>query len=330
MFDFTFAYPLVLFALLLLPAILLWNYKFGMKKNSQIVYSNYELAKLSPKSLRTRISDLPLWLRVVSLGLIIVALARPQSFSSGENVYSEGIDIVLVLDISSSMLAEDFKPNRLEAAKKITDTFISGRETDRIGLVVFSRDAFTQCPITIDYSVLQNLLIDVKSGMVEDGTAIGNAIANGVNRLRDSKAKSKTLILLTDGVNNAGEIDPLTAAEIAKQFDVRIYSIGVGTIGQAPYPFQTPFGIRYQMVPVEIDESLLKKVSSMTGGKYFRATGNKKLEEIYAEIDKLEKTKIEVTSFRSKSELFKPWLLGALILLALEMLLSKTILRKLP
>ncbi len=330
MFDFTFAHPQILFALILLPLILVWYYKNGKEKRTKIIYSNFQLAKASPKTVRAKLSDVPMWLRMLSLGLIIVALARPQSFSSGENVYSEGIDIVLVLDISSSMLAEDFKPNRLDAAKKITDAFISARETDRIGLVVFSRDAFTQCPITIDYSVLRNLLLDVKSGMVEDGTAIGNAIANGVNRLRESKAKSKTLILLTDGVNNAGEIDPTTAAEIAKQFGVRIYSIGIGTMGEAPYPFQTPFGIRYQMVKVEIDETLLKKISTTTGGKYFRATGNKKLEEIYKEIDKLEKTKIEITSFRSKSELFKPWLLAALIILALELLLSKTYLRKLP
>lgn len=330
MFDFSFAHSYVLLLLILLPAIIFWHYRFGRKRRAQILFSNFKIAQSSPKTLRAKLSGLPLWLRMLSIGLIIVALARPQSFSSGENVYSEGIDIVVVLDISSSMLAEDFSPNRLEAAKKITDSFISGREADRIGLVVFSRDAFTQCPITIDYSVLRNLLIEVKSGMVEDGTAIGNAIANGVNRLRDSKAKSKTIILLTDGVNNAGEIDPMTAAELAKQFGVRIYSIGVGTMGEAPYPFQTPFGTRYQMAPVEIDEALLKKVSSTTGGKYFRATGNKKLEQIYNEIDKLEKTKIEITSFRSKKELFKPWLLAALLLLLAEVTLSKTIFRRLP
>ena len=227
------------------------------------------------------------------------------------------------------MLAEDFKPNRIEAAKSVVANFIDGRTTDKIGLVVFSGESFTQCPLTVDYNVLKGLLKDIKSGMIIDGTALGNAIANGVNRLKASKSKSKVMILITDGVNNAGEIDPLTAAQIAKTFGVKIYSIGIGTIGQAPYPMQTPFGIRYQMMPVEIDEALLKNISHMTGGKYFRATNNRKLKEIYNDIDGMERTKTEITSFRNASEKFYPWVAAGLLLLALEFALSRTYLKKL-
>ncbi|MCJ7555264.1 MAG: VWA domain-containing protein, partial [Ignavibacteriaceae bacterium] len=247
-----------------------------------------------------------------------------------QNVSAEGIDIAIVLDISGSMLAEDFKPNRLDAAKNLTDQFINERVSDRIGLVIFAREAFTQCPLTIDYAVLRNLLSDIKSGMVPDGTAIGNAIANGVNRLKDSDAESKVMILLTDGVNNAGEVDPLSAAEISRTFGIRIYSIGVGTRGEAPYPVRTPFGIRYQMMPVEIDEQLMKKISETTGGQYFRATNNKALQEIYDTIDKMEKTKIEITSYRNARELYYGWLGGGLLLLFIELGLIKTIFRKLP
>ena len=267
---------------------------------------------------------------MLAVALLIIALARPQSFQSGENIYSEGIDIAMVLDISGSMLAEDLKPNRLEAAKKVIDDFVQARTSDRIGLVVFARDAFTQCPLTIDYSVLRNLLNEIKSGMIEDGTAIGNAIANGVNRLKDSRAKSKVMILLTDGVNNAGEVDPISAAQIAREFNIRVYTIGVGTRGEAPYPVQTPFGTRYQMVPVEIDENVLKEIAKTTDGEYFRATNNRKLEEIYNTIDKLEKTKLEITSYRNAKELYYSWLGSGIILLVLELGLSRTVLRKLP
>jgi Ca-activated chloride channel family protein len=264
------------------------------------------------------------------LSFLIVALARPQSFSSGENVYTEGIDVAMLLDISGSMLAEDFKPNRLEAAKNVIDEFVSGRTTDKIGLVVFASESFTQCPLTIDYPVLRGLLKEIKSGIIEDGTAIGTAIANGVNRLKDSEAKSKVIILLTDGVNNSGEIDPITAAQIAKKFGIRIYTVGVGTIGEAPYPFQTPFGKRYQMVPVEIDEKVLNEVAEITDGKYFRATDNKKLEEIYNIIDTMEKTRVEITSYRKAKELFYGWLTMGFLIVLLELILSRTYLRKLP
>lgn len=332
MFDlgFTFAYPYFLLLLLIIPFMVIWKLRFGKSKKVNIVFSSMNLFKGYNRSLKERLASIPFIFRLLAFFFLIVALARPQKFSTGENVYTEGIDIAIVLDISGSMLAEDFKPNRLDAAKKITDEFIEGRTTDQIGLVIFSREAFTQCPLTIDYSVLRNLLKDVKSGMIEDGTAIGNAVANGINRLKDSKAKSKVMILLTDGVNNAGEINPITAAEISKKFGIRIYSIGIGTIGQAPYPFQTPFGIRYQMVPVEIDEGVLKQISEMTGARYFRATNNKKLEDIYKEIDNLERTRVEVTSFRSRTELFYNWLVIGLVFLILEMLLSKTYFRRLP
>ena len=267
---------------------------------------------------------------MIVLGFLIIALARPQSFTSGENVSTEGIDIAMVLDISGSMLAEDLKPNRLDAAKIVIDDFVQARTSDRIGLVVFAREAFTQCPLTIDYNVLRNLLRDIRSGMIEDGTAIGNAIANGVNRLKDSDAKSRIIILLTDGVNNSGEVDPISAAEIANTFGIRIYTIGVGTQGQAPYPVKTPFGTRYQMVPVEIDENVLKEISGITDGQYFRATNNRALKEIYEKIDQLEKTMIEITSYSNAKELFYSWLGGGLLFLLMELAISRTFLRKLP
>lgn len=328
--DISFAYPWVLFFLLIIPLMLLWYWFKGRKKQSSVTYSSLRIFQNMPPGFRERFRYLPVIIRAIAVALLIIALARPQSFSSGENVYSEGIDIALVLDISGSMLAEDLKPNRLEAAKNVIDNFIKGRTSDRIGLVIFARESFTQCPLTVDYSVLINLLSEIKSGMLEDGTAIGNAIANGVNRLKDSKAKSKIIILLTDGVNNSGEIDPLTAAQIAKTYGIRIYTIGVGTRGQAPYPVQTPFGVRYQMVPVEIDEAVLKEISSSTDGEYFRATNNKSLEEIYDKIDKLEKSRIEITSYRNAKELFYGWLGGGLLLLLIEIGIGKTFFRKLP
>ena len=328
--DVHFAYTWILYFLLLIPLMAFWYWRTGRKKSSSITYSSLKIFKSWSPNLKERLRHSTVVLRLLALSLFIVAMARPQSFSSGENIYSEGIDIVMLLDISGSMLAEDFHPNRIEAAKKVIDEFIRGRTSDRIGLVVFARESFTQCPLTIDYPVLRGLLKEIKSGMIEDGTAIGNAIANGVNRLKDSKAKSKVMILLTDGVNNAGEVDPLTAAQIAKTFGIRIYTIGVGTIGNAPYPFQTPYGIRYQMVPVEIDEGVLKQIASMTDGKYFRATNNQKLEDIYKEIDKLEKSKIEVTSYRNAKELFYGWLGGGLVLLLFEVGLTRTIFRKIP
>ena len=328
--NVTFAYSWVLYFLIIIPLLIAWYFWQGRKKQSSISYSSVKIFDKVPSTTRVRLRHLPFIFRMMALGFLIIALARPQNFTAGQNVNAEGIDISMVLDISGSMLAEDFKPNRLEAAKNVIDNFVQARTTDRIGLVIFSREAFTQCPLTIDYSVLRNLLSDIKTGMIEDGTAIGNGIANGINRLKDSDAESKVLILLTDGVNNAGEVDPISAAEIAASFGIRIYTIGVGTRGEAPYPVQTPFGTRYQMMPVEIDETILKKIAELTGGEYFRATNNRALQDIYTRIDKMEKTKIEITSFRNAQELFAPWLLAGFILLLLELLASKTILRKLP
>lgn len=325
-----FAYSWILYFLVLIPLLTAWYIWQGRKKHAAITYSSLKSFEKIPPTFRERLRHLPFVLRMLALGFLIVALARPQSFSSGQNINAEGIDIAMVLDISGSMMAEDFKPNRLEAAKKVIDNFVQGRSTDRIGLVIFSREAFTQCPLTIDYSVLRNLLSDIKTGMIEDGTAIGNGLANGVNRLKNSNAESRVIILLTDGVNNAGEVDPMSAAEIAATFGIRIYTIGVGTRGEAPYPVQTPFGTRYQMVPVEIDEALLKKIAATTGGEYFRATNNKALEEIYNKIDKMEKTKIEITSYRNAAELFAPWLLIGFVLMLIELFATKTLLRKLP
>ena len=261
--NITFAYPWILYFLVLIPLMALWYWFKGRNSQTSINYSSLNIFRGLKPTWRERLKYLPNILRMLAVALLIIALARPQNFESGENVYSEGIDIAMVLDISGSMLAEDLKPSRIEAAKEVIDEFIQARTSDRIGLVVFARDAFTQCPLTIDYSVLRNLLSEIKSGMIEDGTAIGNAIANGVNRLKDSKAKSKVMILLTDGVNNAGEVDPISAAQIAKTFGIRVYTIGVGTRGEAPYPVQTPFGIRYQMIPVEIDENVLKQIAEI-------------------------------------------------------------------
>ena len=328
--DVVFLYPWVLSFLILVPLITL-IYFLKLKRNqSAIKISDTKIFLYSKESLRVKLIHLPFFLKMMVLTLIIIALARPQSFSSGTNITTEGIDIAIVLDISGSMLAEDFKPNRLEAAKKITDKFIEGRVSDRIGLVIFSRVAFTQCPLTVDYSVLRNLLKEIRNGMLDDGTAIGNAIANAVNRLKDTDAKSKVIILLTDGINNAGEIDPLSASEIAKAYGIRIYSIGVGTRGEAPYPVQTPFGTRYQMVPVEIDEVLMKKISDNTDGQYFRATNNKALEEIYQKIDKLEKSKVEITSYRTVAELYHYLMLPMIIFFILDFVLSRTLFRKIP
>ena len=328
--DVTFAYPWILYLLIILPLMLVWYWFRGRKKEPSINYSSIRIFKSVTPNWKERLRHLPFILRCLAVGILIIALARPQSFSSGENIFTEGIDIAMVLDISGSMLAEDFRPNRLEAAKNVIDEFVQGRSTDRIGLVIFSREAFTQCPLTIDYSVLRNLLNEIKSGMIDDGTAIGNAIANGVNRLKDSDSKSKIIILLTDGINNAGEVNPVSAAQIAKTFGIRIYTIGVGTRGEAPYPVQTPFGLKYQMVPVEIDEAILKEISSSTNGQYFRATNNKTLSQIYSEIDKMEKTRIEVTSYRNAKELYYSWLLGGLALLIFEIGISRTLLRRLP
>ncbi|MDR1155956.1 MAG: VWA domain-containing protein [Bacteroidales bacterium] len=269
-------------------------------------------------------------LRMIAFALIIAVLARPQSSNQWESVTTEGIDIVMTLDISGTMLAQDFKPDRLEAAKKVAVQFISGRPNDRIGLVIFSGESFTQCPLTTDHTALINLFSGVHSGMIEDGTAIGLGLANAVNRIRDSDAVSKVIILLTDGVNNRGSIDPMTAAEIAKTFGIRVYTIGVGSRGTAPYPLQTPLGVRYQDMETQIDEDLLKNIAQMTDGLYFRATDNDHLKKVYEEIDRLEKSKISVQEHHKKSEEYLKFAVAAALLLLLEILLRYTVLRHLP
>ena len=328
--NITFANPTFLYGLIVLPLLVAWYLRRSAEDTADLRYSSLRpFADLRP-TFKERLHHLPFVLRLVVIACLIIALARPQTSASGENVYTEGIDIVLLLDISGSMLAEDFSPNRIEAAKSVAQDFVDGRQHDRIGLVIFAGQSFTQCPMTLDYHVLKNLLRQVKPGMVEDGTAIGMAIAQGVNRLKDSKAKSKVMILLTDGVNNRGEIDPLTAAQIAQTFNIRIYTIGVGTIGEAPYPVQTPFGIRYQNMPVDVDEKTLQQIASMTDGEYFRATNNKTLRQIYTEIDKLEKTRIEVTQYQLHTELFPMWAGLGLLLVISEFAVRGTLLRKIP
>lgn len=269
-------------------------------------------------------------LEVLAVVFLVFALSRPQSSNNWQTYTSEGIDIVLALDISSSMLARDFTPDRLEAAKEVATKFILERPQDKIGLVIFAGESFTQCPLTTDQAVLVNLLREIKSGVIEDGTAIGLGLANAVNRLKDSPGKSKVVILLTDGVNNRGAIAPATAAELAKTYGIRVYTIGVGSYGEAPYPVQTPFGVQMQKLPVEIDEEGLQQIAALTGGKYFRATDNNKLKQIYQEIDQLEKSKIEVKHFSKKDEQYFIFGLVGMCLLILQVLLRYTLLRKIP
>ena len=291
-------------------------------------YSNVASSQGAEATLKSKLIHAPFVLRMLAVLLLIVVLARPQSTSSWQDVTTEGIDIVMALDISGSMQAEDLKPNRLEASKKVAKTFIGNRPNDRLGLVVFAGESFTQCPLTTDHSVILNLFNDVKSGMLEDGTAIGMGLATSVKRLKDSEAISKVVILLTDGDNNSGSIAPATAAEIAKEFGVRVYTIGVGTRGMAPMPYPDAFGrMQYQDVPVKINEELLTRIADMTDGKYFRATDNASLEEVYKEIDELERSKIDVTEYRKRKEEFLPFAIAALLLLACEVLLKQTVLR---
>ena len=325
-----FANPGFLYLFILLPVMAFIHWKIRTKRRTDIRISDIRaLGNYSP-SIRQRIGWLPLLCRFLAVTLIIVALARPRSSSKGTNVTSEGISIVLAMDVSSSMLAEDLRPNRIEASKRVASAFIEGRPTDLIGLVVFSGESFTQCPITSDHSVLLNLMGEMKSGILEDGTALGEGLATAIARIKDSQSKSKVIILLTDGVNNSGSIAPVTAGEIAKTFGIRVYTIGVGRNGTAPYPFKTPFGIQYQNVEVQIDEEILQQISDATDAKYFRATDNSKLKEIYAEIDKMEKTKIEVTEFRRYTEEFFPYLMWALAFFILEITLRLTLLKSLP
>lgn len=328
--DIHFKNPELLWLLLLIP-IMIW-YFLVVKKNrrTRIKISSTEAFENYTPTLRQRLMNLPIFLRMIAVVLLIIALARPQSSSKASNVTTEGISIVVALDISTSMLAEDFRPNRIEAAKKVALDFIRGRSNDLIGLVIFSGESFTQCPITSDHTVLVNLISEIKPGLLEDGTAIGEGLATSVARLKDATTQSKVIVLITDGVNNAGSVPPLTAGEIAKTFGVRVYCVGVGTRGMAPYPFKTPFGIQYQNMEVQIDEDLMTQIAEATDGRYFRATNNKKLEAIFSEIDKLEKSKIEVTEFRRYTEEYFPFALLACGIFMIEILLRYTWLRSIP
>jgi Ca-activated chloride channel family protein len=323
----SFAHPYFFGLLLLIPFMIWWQLRTKKNDNPAMRLTTISgLSQVKP-SWKVRFRPMLFVLRILSLLALTFAMARPQSSNVTESIDSEGIDIVLSIDVSGSMLAEDLKPNRIEAAKKVAMNFVDQRPTDRIGLVIFSGESFSQCPITIDHNVLKEQISNIKSGVLVDGTAIGMGLATGVDRLRNATGKSRVLILLTDGVNNTGLIDPSTALEIAKAYKVRVYTIGAGTRGQALYPVPTPFGTQKQMMPVQIDEDLLKKIAGETGGKYYRATDNKSLSSVYKDIDKLEKTKVEISTYKHYAELFFPFALMALICLALEMLLRYTVFR---
>ncbi|MBN1415371.1 MAG: VWA domain-containing protein [Bacteroidales bacterium] len=326
-----FAHPHYLYLLLGIIPFIVWYILRNKSLQAHLQISSVDPLKPIAKTSKVNLRHIPFILRMLTLILIIVVLARPQSTDRHEKTTTEGIDIILAIDISGSMLARDFTPDRLEAAKDVAVEFISGRPYDRIGLVVFSAESFTQCPLTTDHAVLINLFKDIKSGIIEDGTAIGLGLANAVKRLKDSDAISKVIILLTDGMNNTGSVDPLTAAEIAKTFGIRVYTIGVGIKGMAPYPFQDVFGRTViQKVPVEIDEPTLQEIADMTNGSYFRATNNEKLRQIYVEIDKLEKSKIDVKEYSRKQEEYRVYAGMALLLLLIEVLLRYIVFRGIP
>ena len=326
-----FANPTYLYLLLLLIPMIGWYiWKLCKSQASLQVSSSEAFDAPGATSWKVYLRHVPFVLRMAAVAVLIIILARPQSTNSWQNSSTEGIDIMLAMDISGSMRAQDLKPDRLEASKDVAASFINGRPNDNIGLVVFAAESFTQCPLTTDHTVLLNLFKDVQPGIIQDGTAIGLGLANAVSRIKDSQAKSKVIILLTDGVNNQGEIAPVTAAEIAKTFGVRVYTIGVGTQGKAPYPWQTAFGVKYVDVDVEIDEPTLKQIAATTGGQYFRATDNASLKEIYSEIDKMEKTKISVQEYSKKQEEYKNWALLLFSLLLVEILLRNTLLRNIP
>ena len=326
-----FEYPHLLW-LLVIPALLIVHYIYlelcGRRPHLRV--SDIRYWKAGGKSVLSYLRHAPILLRTVALSMIIIAIARPRSSSKMDKIDTEGIDIVLAMDVSTSMLARDFTPDRISAAKDIAIEFISQRPSDRIGIVVFAGESYTQCPLTTDRATLINLMKEIQTGLIEDGTAIGNGLATAVVRMQGSDAKSRVVILLTDGVNNRGEITPQTAADIAKTYGIRVYTIGVGANGTAPYPVITPWGVQMQDVEVEIDEDLLKGIAETTGGRYFRATDNTKLSEIYSEINKMEKARTTIDSFPVYKELFMDFALVALICLLLEVVFNAFILKRLP
>jgi Ca-activated chloride channel family protein len=330
MMEYTFENPEWFWALLLVPAFVVWYYVRYKQKSAELKFPGAERLARSSNNWMARLAALPIVLRIAAYSLLVIALARPRtSEESTRTKATEGIDIMMAVDVSTSMKAQDLSPNRLEATKKVAADFVQKQPNDRIGLVVYAGESYTQTPLTSDHKIVLNALKELDFGFIEDGTAIGMGLATGVSRLKDSKAKSKVIILLTDGDNNSGEIDPLTAAKLAAQFNIRCYTIGVGTKGNARFPVRDPFfgTTTYQMIPVTIDEGLLKEIAQLTGGKYFRATDNKKLEEIYKEIGELETTKLQELKFYTYNEKFGTFALWALALFMLEIVLRFTLLR---
>ena len=328
--NIEFANPKLLWLLLLVPLAIIWYILRHKKQEASVIFSDLKGMVKLPRTWKAFMRHLLFALKMAALALLIVAIARPQSSSTNSTSNIEGIDIVMAMDVSGSMLARDLKPDRLTAAKNVASDFVKDRPGDRMGLVIFSGETFTQVPLTTDHGVMLNMLAEMKNGLIDDGTAIGDGVATAISRLKDSDAVSKVVILLTDGMNNAGSVDPYTAAEIAKLYGIRVYTIGVGTYGTAPYPVQDFFGRTViQQIKVEIDEKLLTTIANSTGGKYFRATSNQKLDEIYAEIDQMERSKIEVLEFKRLHEEYYPLVAWALALLLIEFLLRKTIFRTL-
>ena len=330
-----FANKEYLFLLLLIIPYVIWYVMYRKKTEPTMRMSDTFALRDAPKSWKMRLMPLSPLLRILAFAMIVFVLARPQTQNSWKNKTIEGIDIMLAMDVSTSMLAEDLKPNRIEAAKQVAAEFVSGRPNDNIGLSIFAGEAFTQCPMTIDHASLLNLLHNVRTdiaarGLIEDGTAIGMGLANAVSRLKDSKAKSKVVILLTDGSNNRGDISPMTAAEIAKSLGIRVYTIGVGTNKVAPYPMPVAGGVQYVNIPVEIDNQTLSEIAAATEGDFYRATNTKELRKIYQEIDQLEKSKLDVKQFSKKYEAFQPFAIIAVLALLLEILLRITIFRRIP
>jgi len=326
-----FAYPWMVLALTLVPLLVYLRFRWGERVPS-LRYSDVGALARLPRSLWARVSWLPFALRVVAITLLLVALARPQRGATGEEIHAEGVDIMLVIDVSSSMLAEDFRPNnRLHVAKEVVSDFIKRRDNDRLGMTVFARHAITKTPLTLDHDILLTHLEDVAIGTIADGTAIGNAIASSVNRLKNSDAESRIMILLTDGENTAGEIDPVTAAQLAKTFGIRVYAVGVGRGGLVPYPFRDPlYGTVYREVEIPIDEEGLEQIATITGAQFFRARDAESLKAVYEEIDALETTEIEQIQYVRYTELAPYFMLAALAFLTAETLLSRTRLARFP
>ncbi len=325
------AHPAYLWLFLLFIPLIAWYVWKRRNLHASLEVSTIAPVARLPRSWKEYLSHLLFIMQLGVIGCIIVILARPQTRDSWHTSSVEGTDIVLALDISTSMLARDFNPDRFEAAKEVASKFVAGREGDNIGVVIFAAESFTAIPMTTDRSVIANYINDIRMGMLQDGTAIGDGLATSINRIKDGKAKSKSIILLTDGSNNTGNVAPQTAAEIARQMGIKVYTIGIGTNGTAPYPQENMFGrIEYVNLPVVIDETTLRNIAETTGGKYFRATGNNVLSEIFAEIDRLEKTKMDLRNFTSTEDDYMPWAIAAIALFGLILLLRYTVLRTIP